>query len=648
MKSKKILVIVLFLITVLVGVAAVYVGLQLQEQPDVTPDDTSAFGSGTIINICGTNPPSGNWAQHDANPLCQGCSNGSCTAPAGGNVRVFRCNPGEEGSENGGVTCTRNEQVLSGTVSFSQAFNNDCQIIQMDVFGDSTYNQLRDFVVWRGNRFGNCGTQVTNTPTPTPTSRLAICGESCNTNADCAPSTGGARVICQNNRCVNENCPNNTTPGTICSCGNTASCGEPCGKNTLPLCGDGISECGFIGSGGITQCRESQRNPWNQYCLPTNPANGYTRQRCTTIAAWHLFAPNGQAVTTQAQVREACVPYTPTPTPSTTVSPTVSPTVTVSPTPSPTTTPTFTGQQCGDTCTPSNGASACPQDHTCVDPNNDNVGTCVLNLCVQNSNLCYSDGCTPVPDCGEVCDPSQSNACSVDHSCLPSGTSNVCVLNQCNDNPALCEADRCTPIDAITVTKAAVSSCSSTGDQLTATYTIRVTNPNPSSRTVTVTDNISLHAPGSQVQTSSISNGGSLSGTIITWSNLSLPASSSVDLTYQVVYNRSSFNSASRNIVVVTEGGIERGRTEYTLVPFCLAGTALISDEADRIIIAALLITLGFAAYRFKAHQAFGEIVWNGALVKIIGKNNPLSRKILEDQAQTFESGAIRKIKSDE
>ncbi|MBW7953187.1 MAG: hypothetical protein QY330_01865 [Candidatus Dojkabacteria bacterium] len=143
---------------------------------------------------------------------------------------------------------------------------------------------------------------------------LSICGGTCVTNQDCRPSTGGAPVICHNGRCANVNCPNNTTAGTICYCGNTRGCGQRCGKNQLPLCGDGVSECGFIFTQPGSFCNESY-NPgvsdpnYNQYCLPTDPKNGYSRTRCPAnlIAASYLVKPDGTQARTQAEVVESCV-----------------------------------------------------------------------------------------------------------------------------------------------------------------------------------------------------------------------------------------------------------------------------------------------------------------------------------------------------
>jgi hypothetical protein len=162
---RRVLIIALFALTLIVGAAAVYIGLQLQEQPDVTPGETSAFGQGTIVNICGTSPPSGNWSQHDISVCANGgCSNASssCSGPS---VWVYRCNPGQDMN---GIECRQNGSNVGGSATFASAFNDPCQLVQIDVFaaGQGPGSNPTDFVVWRGNNYGNCN--VTPPPPPPP------------------------------------------------------------------------------------------------------------------------------------------------------------------------------------------------------------------------------------------------------------------------------------------------------------------------------------------------------------------------------------------------------------------------------------------------------------------------------------------------
>src|SRR3972149_2378958 len=114
---------------------------------------TNAVGPGVDINVCGDSNPgdnSANWGEHNANSACSGCTqNGSCTGPQ---VWVYRCNPGQESTQNGGIQCTANGQNMGGSVSMSSVFTDPCQIVQIDVFTGSQTG-LTDFVVWGGNNF---------------------------------------------------------------------------------------------------------------------------------------------------------------------------------------------------------------------------------------------------------------------------------------------------------------------------------------------------------------------------------------------------------------------------------------------------------------------------------------------------------------
>ncbi|KXK25965.1 MAG: hypothetical protein TR69_WS6001001253 [candidate division WS6 bacterium OLB20] len=357
-----------------------------------------------------------------------------------------------------------------------------------------------------------------------------------------------------------------------------------------------------------------------------------------TVSCYH----NGQLCDSDSFTLSQQVTPTPSYTPTPTNTPTPSNTPTPTNTPSPT--PTFTGTSCGEPCSPSAGSSACPQDHICVDGNNDNLGVCTLNVCAGNPNLCYSDGCTPIPDCGEPCDPSEgANACSVDHVCQDpenDGTG-VCVLEQCADNPALCQADQCTPLNEIDVTKTAVPSCSSTGAQVTAVYTVRITNGDPVERTIDVVDNLE-NVDGT---VSNISNGGVLNGAEINWADLTLPASGTVTLTYTVTYSSDFYNVPQQNTVVVYEENIERGRAVYTMTPFCTTGTALISDEADRILIAMGLILTGMVMYRLGLHNKIGDVLWNAGLGKVAGEG--VGNIVKKDRKEDFESRALDSMSDD-
>ncbi|MFQ5493427.1 MAG: isopeptide-forming domain-containing fimbrial protein [Candidatus Dojkabacteria bacterium] len=310
-------------------------------------------------------------------------------------------------------------------------------------------------------------------------------------------------------------------------------------------------------------------------------------------------------------------------------------------TPTPT---TIFGSACAEPCSTALGGNACPNDHTCVDNDGDGTGLCQLNSCINNPGSCYSDGCTPVPGCGEPCDPAEgSNACPNDHQCVDVGGQDLCQLNQCITTPSECESNGCDPLGAVTVDKTGTPSCSSTGLQSIVTYQIVVTNPDAGARTFTITDDLDPGVSDSDV--SNISGGGSLSSGTITWTDVTISGGSSVTLTYQVVFPESAFNQTFTNTVVVTEAGIERGRDTEDLVPFCTPGTALISDEADRIIFAVALISTGLLMYRLGLHYKIGSFLWNTSVQEVVTK-----REILKgdpDDMRSFEKETLDDVLDD-
>lgn len=250
-------------------------------------------------------------------------------------------------------------------------------------------------------------TQMTGTPTATvgQSTGTKICGESCQTTADCANSTGGAPIVCQNNKCVNINCPNDTQDGTICNCKTSIGrCGEPCGKNQLPTCiGTGsatnpASECGFIGN--VNQCSESIAN--NQFCLPKQPQNGYTRNVCSGVQAYNLRRPDGSNVTTQEQVMESCFPQaTGTPVPTSTFTPV--PTATFTPVPTATFTPVPTATF---TSTPTPGTGGTTATATPTKTNTPTVTPTKTNTPTPSATLAPGTTATstPVPlSCNQSC-----------------------------------------------------------------------------------------------------------------------------------------------------------------------------------------------------------------------------------------------------
>jgi hypothetical protein len=160
---------------------------------------------------------------------------------------------------------------------------------------------------------------------------LKNCGDTCQSDSDCKnPSAAGIPVICNPTTkiCENSQCPaGQTVPGANCTCNAGRSCGQTCGAS-VGLCGDGISECGFITTSN--QCLANEGNTAYQFCLPTASFlaianNNYTVGACSGIQAKYLINQSGQSGSpplTQQNVMEACQTVTPTATATATSAPT--------------------------------------------------------------------------------------------------------------------------------------------------------------------------------------------------------------------------------------------------------------------------------------------------------------------------------------
>jgi hypothetical protein len=171
-----------------------------------------------------------------------------------------------------------------------------------------------------GRTFGNfCDGNGSGGPTPAPVKRA--CGEACTTTSDCRnPSTGGYPVECRNNKCQLPltgpyACAEGQSSGSICSCATKAACGERCGPSAgNKQCNPG-SICGFLTPSNACMVNGAAQTT-KQYCIPVNPANGYSIRRCDTtpaanyIAASTLVKPDGtQTGLTSADAAAACVAY---------------------------------------------------------------------------------------------------------------------------------------------------------------------------------------------------------------------------------------------------------------------------------------------------------------------------------------------------
>jgi hypothetical protein len=266
---------------------------------------------------------------------------------------------------------------------------------------------------------------------------------------------------------------------------------------------------------------------------------------------------------------------------------------------------------------------------------------------VSDPLVCTANGCQLLPTCGQTCNPAQgANACDQNHVCRDKdgdGTS-TCILNVCDSNPSLCQPGFCATQNALTVAKNGTQVCASTGLASIVSYSVVLTNPLASVRTVTVTDNLPTNFQASYLVSNTISNGGVLSGTTITWTNLSIAASGSLTLTYQIAWPQSVYNTAITNTAIVMEAGVEAGRDDFTMTPFCTPGTALLSDTGDRILFAMVLIIIGMLMYRLKLHEQIGELIWQSGGSKVAAKMPEVSRKVENSKKRDFEHQVEEKM----
>jgi hypothetical protein len=220
-------------------------------------------------------------------------------------------------------TLVSRERIEGNGIFTPNPPSGQCQQVDHDFSGVGPDNQTH---VGPG---GVC--ECNNAPTPTPQARS--CGEACTRQSDCLnPSTGGFPVECRNGLCQLPltgayACPEGQSSGSICSCAAKQQCGQPCGPTTgNKTCDPANSKCGFIKPYNACVQDAGNSTTTTQYCLPLVPNNGYTKLRCTAIAADSLVKPGGSQVgVTQADVLAACATPAPTPSPSPTPEPTPEP-----------------------------------------------------------------------------------------------------------------------------------------------------------------------------------------------------------------------------------------------------------------------------------------------------------------------------------
>lgn len=239
-------------------------------------------------------------------------------------------------------------------------------------------------------------------------------------------------------------------------------------------------------------------------------------------------------------------------------------------------------------------------------------------------------------DYTEICRQVTQVNCSVQASVTPSPTPPTTtittsltatptqVITTPNEEPSSTPSPTPGP-DDIVVDKSSIETCSADATSSDVVYTIVITNPSDTDRTVRVVDTYSQEiADFIDLDSISPASGEFVNG-VITWEDLVLPANGSLTLSYSVSIPDENFGEYT-NTVVVEEDDDDDGNYEEvasdveTIVVDCLPPTALISDEVDRILLGVVLIGLGYLVYHSGLHSKFGEFIWQNGVSSFLSK----------------------------
>jgi hypothetical protein len=255
--------------------------------------------------------------------------------------------------------------------------------------------------------------------------------------------------------------------------------------------------------------------------------------------------------------------------------------------------------------------------------NNDNVGSMIIDWewtpSLEEEPTCPNG----VVDTGEECDPGSTSsavcsregfvgACQSDCSCgyVPQapecGDGNMDAGEECDpgdDDTATCSngescTDSCSCPDSEnpSIGKIADDECSATNDSSTVTYTVTVTNPTNVAITATVTDTLDADLDVSTIQTSTISDDGTLTGHVITWEDLTIAANSTVTLTYDVIFPDDDFETEFTNTARLIIDDTVEDEATFNITPDC-EGTIPETGIEDSPVFSILMIGLGFGMF---------------------------------------------------
>jgi len=245
--------------------------------------------------------------------------------------------------------------------------------------------------------------------------------------------------------------------------------------------------------------------------------------------------------------------------------------------------------------------------------------------------------------CGESSSCNSDTDCVLGNICLPVNNVNRCVAFICATDRNLndvCEQNLCLAKKLIEVSKTVAISCVAGQNKERLSYTIILTNPsgNVENRSeISVIDNLDLQMQSEYVIRTSIPYGGTYNNGSITWNGLSLtPNGGRLEIRYDAIVPMSEFGKEYVNSVSVSESGVVRGGQTIKTRIEVLPCTALISDQADRIIIGIAFIIFGLTMYKIGIDKKVGNYIWNlfgRDVMSNINKNprNQLLKKDKED-----------------
>lgn len=222
-------------------------------------------------------------------------------------------------------------------------------------------------------------------------------------------------------------------------------------------------------------------------------------------------------------------------------------------------------------------------------------------------------------------------------------------LNSVNFNLGFCEEEVEPGEPAIK--KSATTSCvvgEGQSSYAIVKYRVTISNPADNGQAVTYThvkDYLDARIQASWV--SNISDGGTLSGGVITWAGGTLADGASKTFKYRVTIPYAYFGTY-QNVAIITypEG---QKQAEYSVVVGCAPGTGIFDDARFLILLAVLIFGVGLGEYYFGfLSNIFFKVSEKGGQLTYQSFRAPRIKKSVEKGKTKFELQIRRKLKEDE